>query len=413
MSLQPVRGTRDLLGEDVRRFRHITQSATKISKLYGFQEIETPLIEPSAVFMRTLGDTSDIVSKQMYVFQDRGGDEVVLRPEGTAGVARAFISEGLGQHLPLKLFYSGPMFRYERPQKGRYRQFYQFGVELLGVEAVQADIEVIACAWQILRALQLDPQTKVQINTIGDQESRNNYRTALVEYLRGHVNELSEDSKTRLEKNPLRILDSKDEGDRKVLKNAPLFENFLNETSKKFFADLQNGLRALEIPFVIDPLLVRGLDYYCHTVFEITTESLGAQNAVIAGGRYDGLIKSMGGPHTPGVGWAAGLDRLAMMLTQIPAEQSPIAIVPMGDLAEQKALKLAQELRERGLTVDLGYSGNMQKRMKRADKVGARVALIIGDNEIAKNVVVAKDLKLGEQKEIPWGQIYESLASYT
>jgi histidyl-tRNA synthetase len=409
MSLQPIRGTRDILGDELRQMRFVTHTALRVVKLYGFQEIETPVIEPLAVFARTLGDTSDIVSKQMYAFQDRGGDEVVLRPEGTAGVARAFINNGLAQNIPLKLFYSGPMFRYERPQKGRYRQFSQFGVELIGVEGVQADIEVISCAWQILRELKLDSRVKLQLNTIGDQESRNSYRTALVEYLRGHVSKLSEDSKTRLEKNPLRILDSKDEGDREVIKGAPLFGKFLNETSQKFFSDLQNGLKTLEIPFFVDPMLVRGLDYYGHTVFEITTEELGAQSAVIAGGRYDGLIKSMGGTQTPGVGWACGTDRIAMMVKDLPAEASPIAIVPMGEAAEQKALKLAHELREKGLTVDVGYSGNMQKRMKRADKVGAKVALIIGDNEIAKNVVVVKDLAKGEQKEIPWGQIYESL----
>ncbi len=409
MSLQPIRGTRDILGDELRQMRFVAATALRIVKLYGFQEIETPVIEPLAVFARTLGDTSDIVSKQMYAFQDRGGDDVVLRPEGTAGVARAFINNGLAQNIPLKLFYSGPMFRYERPQKGRYRQFSQFGVELIGVDGVQADIEVIACAWQILRELKLDSRVKVQINTIGDQESRNSYRTALVDYLRGHVARLSEDSKTRLEKNPLRILDSKDEGDQEVIKGAPLFEKFLNETSQKFFSDLQNGLKSLGIPFVIDPMLVRGLDYYGHTVFEITTEELGAQSAVIAGGRYDGLIKSMGGTQTPGVGWACGTDRIAMMVKDLPSETSPIAIVPMGEVAEQKALKLAHELREKGLTVDLGYSGNMQKRMKRADKVGAKVALIIGDNEIAKNIVVVKDLAKGEQKEIPWDQIYESL----
>ena len=412
MSLQTVRGTRDLYGEEVRRFRYITDTATRIAKLYGFQEMETPIMEPKAVFSRTLGDTSDVVSKQMYVFQDQGGDELVLRPEGTAGVARAFINEGLSQQTPLKLFYAGPMFRYERPQKGRYRQFYQFGVELLGVDSVQADIEVIASAWQILKALKLDSMVKVQINTIGDQESRAAYRDALVNYLRGHIAGLSEDSKVRLENNPLRILDSKDEGDRAIVKNAPLFGDFLNENSKKFFSDLQTGLKNLDIPFEIDPLLVRGLDYYCHTVFEITTTAIGSQNAVVAGGRYDGLIKSMGGPHTPGVGWAAGVDRLTLMLNEIPQETSPIAIVPMGEAAETKAMQLAQDLREQGISADIGYGGNMGKRMKRADKIGAKVALIIGDNELAKGVVVLKDLSKGEQKEIPWGQIHESLKSY-
>jgi histidyl-tRNA synthetase len=410
MSLQPIRGTRDLYGDDLRRFRVITETAARIARLYGFEEIETPILEPSAVFKRTLGDTSDIVTKQMYAFLDQGGDEVVLRPENTAGVARAFISEGMSQNLPLKLFYNGPMFRYERPQKGRYRQFYQFGVELLGVEGVQADLEVIALAWQILRSLKLDSQVKLQLNTIGDQESRTAYREALVSYLRGHVSRLSEDSKVRLEKNPLRILDSKDEGDREVLKHAPEFGKFLNEASLLFFAQLREGLGALEIPHVVDQMLVRGLDYYQHTVFEITTDAIGAQNAVIAGGRYDGLIKSMGGPQTPGVGWAAGTDRLSLMLQELPLVQKPIAIVPMGEQAEKRALKLAQELREKGLCIDVGYSGNMQKRMKRADKIGASHALIIGDNELAKGVIVVKNLSSGTQAEVKWGEVYESLS---
>ncbi|MCM2282958.1 MAG: histidine--tRNA ligase [Bdellovibrionaceae bacterium] len=399
--LQPVRGTRDLIGEECRRFRYIARTAAEILALYGFQEIETPLLESSAVFLRTLGETSDVVSKQMYVFTDRGGDEVTLRPEGTAGVARAFISEGLGQHLPLKLFYSGPMFRYERPQKGRYRQFQQFGVELLGVDNVQADIEVISAASRVLRTLKVDHLTQLQINTIGDTESREAYRQSLVAYLRGHVDRLSEDSRTRLEKNPLRILDSKDEGDRAVLKDAPLFSNFLNEASRAFFAELQEGLTRLGISYVVDPMLVRGLDYYCHTVFEFTTNAIGSQNAVIAGGRYDGLIKSMGGPHTPGVGWAAGTDRLALILPDLPALPKPVAIVPLGEAAERKALELADQLRAVGLVTDVGYSGNMSKRMKRADKLGARWAVILGDTELAKGVAQVKDLTQGTQEEVP------------
>lgn len=399
-SLQPVRGTRDLIGEDCRMFRHISRVAQEVSARYGFQEIETPLLESSAVYCRTLGESSDVVAKQMYTFQDRGGDEVTLRPEGTAGVARAFISEGLTQQLPLKLFYNGPMFRYERPQKGRYRQFYQFGVELLGVESVQADIEVIALAWRIFQVLGIDKETRLQVNTIGDNVSRDNFRQALVNYLRDHVDSLSEDSLMRLEKNPLRILDSKDEEDRRVIAKAPLFSEFLNDDSRRFFDELRAGLELLAIPHEVDPRLVRGLDYYCHTVFEFTTGSIGAQNAVCAGGRYDGLIKSMGGPATPGVGWAAGLDRLALMVPPLPSLEKPIALVPMGEAAERAAIKLAEELRADGLIVDLGYSGNMGKRMKRADKLGAKAAVIIGDNELNSGIALVKTLSTGEQKEV-------------
>lgn len=408
-TLQPVRGTRDLIGEDCRRFRHIAATAAQVAARFGFEEIETPVLESTAVFSRTLGESSDVVSKQMYVFQDRGGDEITLRPEGTAGVARAFISEGLTQNLPLKLFYQGPMFRYERPQKGRYRQFQQFGVELLGPESVQADIEVIACAWQVLRALKLDSQVRLQLNTIGDQESRDAYRTALVAYLRTRMSELSEDSRVRLEKNPLRILDSKDEGDREALKGAPLFSDFLTPAAREFFTRLQAGLSDIGLEFVLDPLLVRGLDYYCHTVFEFTTTAIGAQNAVLAGGRYDGLIKSMGGPHTPGVGWAAGTDRLALMLAELPARPQPVALVPMGESAERAARKLLFELTEAGLAVDVGYGGNMGKRMKRADKIGARLAVILGDNELAKNVALVKDLKSGEQREVALAELRSAL----
>ncbi len=397
---QTVRGMRDLLPDESRKFRFVTETAQAIATLYGFEEIVTPLLEASAVFERTLGETSDVVSKQTYTFQDRGGDSLTLRPEGTAGVARAFISEGLTQHLPLKLSYSGPMFRYERPQKGRYRQFFQFGVELLGVETAQADIEVIALGAQILKALKVDTVTELQLNTIGDQESRDAYRTALVAYLETRKSELSQDSLTRLEKNPLRILDSKDGGDQRVVKDGPLFSDYLNNTSREFFTRLRAGLDALEIKYTINPLLVRGLDYYCHTVFEFTTTALGAQNAVLAGGRYDGLIKLMGGPQTPGIGWACGVDRLALLVQNLPEMKRPVTIVPMGEEAQLKALTILQTLRQNGVPADMGFSGNMAKRMKRADKLRARAAVILGSNELERGVAQVKDLDSGEQKEI-------------
>lgn len=412
-SLQPVRGTRDLLPEECRKFRHIQRTAQHLIDLYGFQEIETPILESVSVFKRGLGDTSDIVSKEMYTLKDLGGDELVLRPEGTAGVARAFISEGLSQHLPLKLFYNGPMFRYERPQKGRYRQFYQMGVELLGVEKPQADLEVLALAWQILRALKLQGDIQLQINTLGDAESRAAYREHLVTYLTSRKSELSKESLDRLERNPLRILDSKDEGDRRVVAEAPRLENSLNDTSRAFFDGVLAGLELLGIPYQVEQKLVRGLDYYCHTVFEFTTNSLGAQNAVLAGGRYDNLISDLGGPQTPGVGWAAGLDRLTMMLTEIPAATRPVAIVPLGEDAERAALKLTQELREAGLAVDLGFSGNMAKRMKRANKVGASHAVILGSNELEKGIAQVKTLDTGEQREVKLSDLPRVLGSGT
>lgn len=399
-NLQPVRGTRDLLPEECRKFRHIQRTAQHLIELYGFQEMETPILEPVALFKRGLGDTSDIVSKEMYTLRDLGGDELVLRPEGTAGVARAFISEGLAQHLPLKLFYNGPMFRYERPQKGRYRQFYQMGVELLGVEKPQADLEVLALGWHILRSLKLQGEIKLQINTLGDGASRAAYRERLVAYLNTRKSELSKDSLERLERNPLRILDSKDEGDRKVVADAPSLEGSLNDNSKAFFAGVLEGLEQLGIPYVIDPMLVRGLDYYCHTVFEFTSNSLGSQSAVLSGGRYDNLISDLGGPQTPGVGWGAGLDRLAMLLPEIPQGPRPVAIVPLGEEAERAALKLTQELREAGIAVDIGFGGNMAKRMKRANKLNASHAVILGSEELERGVAQVKTLDTGEQREV-------------
>jgi histidyl-tRNA synthetase len=409
--LQPVRGTRDLLPEECRKFRHLESTAAHIASLYGFEEIETPVLESSAVFKRSLGDTSDIVTKEMYCFTDLGGDELVLRPEGTAGIARAFISEGLSQHLPLKLFYRGPMFRRERPQKGRYRQFYQIGVELLGVEKPQADVEVIALASQFLRALDLKGEINLHLNTIGDHESRAAYRDRLVAYFLTRKTELSKDSLDRLEKNPMRILDSKDEGDKRVVADAPALADSLNDISRRFFADVRTGLDAIGISYQIDDRLVRGLDYYCHTVFEFTTNALGAQNAVCGGGRYDSLISDLGGPKTPGVGWASGADRLALMLDSGPNDQAPIAIVPLGEAAEKIALQLTQELRFKGLKVDLGYSGNMGKRMKRADKIGARHAVILGSEEIEKGVAQLKTLATGEQREVPLTDLARTLST--
>jgi histidyl-tRNA synthetase len=409
--IQPLRGTRDLLPAECRKFRHVESVARRIAGLYGFGEIETPIMESSAVFKRTLGDTSDIVTKQMYCFLDRGGDEMVLRPEGTAGIARAFISEGLSQHIPLKLFYFGPMFRYERPQKGRYRQFYQAGVELLGADKPQADVEVIAMGWQILRSLNLKGDIALHLNTIGDGESRAAYRDRLVAYLRTRAGELSPESLERLEKNPLRILDSKDEGDKRVVAEAPSLEGSLNDSSRKFIDEIQEGLTRLGLSYVIDPLLVRGLDYYCHTVFEFTTNALGSQNAVLAGGRYDNLISDMGGPKTPGVGFAAGVDRLTLMLEELPNEVRPVAIVPLGEEAEKQALLLAQELRLKGLSVELGYSGNMAKRLKRAAGLNSRFAVIFGSDELGKGVVQLKDLDKGEQIEVSRTELHARLQS--
>ena len=410
--LQPVRGTHDLFPADMRRHRAVIDAARAVAERYGYGEIATPMFEFSEVFQRTLGDTSDIVTKEMYSFTDRGGDNITLRPEYTAGIARAFISGGLQHQLPLKLFCHGPMFRYERPQKGRLRQFHQIDVELLGVAGPQADIEVIALGWDILAALGISEKCVLELNTLGDQASRAAYRAVLVEYFRAHKADLSQDSLDRLDRNPLRILDSKDEGDRRIVAGAPSFQDHLNDESRAFFATVKAGLETLGIPYKLNPRLVRGLDYYCHSAFEFTTTDLGAQGTVLGGGRYDGLIETMGGPPTPGIGWAAGIERLAMLIAEPPTPPRPLAIVPMGQAGEAKALVLARDLRRAGFAVELGYAGNMKKRMQRANKVNARAAVILGEDELQRGAAAVRDLDSGEQTEIPLDRLEAHLARF-
>ncbi|MCH8138241.1 MAG: histidine--tRNA ligase [Proteobacteria bacterium] len=411
-SLQPVRGTHDILPEQSLRHRQVTETARTIAGQYGYGEVATPIFEFTEVFKRTLGDASDIVTKEMYTFESRSGEEITLRPEGTAGIVRALISGGLGQNLPLKFFYQGPMFRHERPQKGRLRQFHQFGVELLGVGAPLGDIEVIAMAAQILDALGVGESTTLEINSLGDPQSRKAYRDVLLGYLSDLKDKLSEDSRNRLAVNPLRVLDSKDEGDKRVVADAPLFSDYLTGEAAEFFSAVTAGLDELGIAYALNPKLVRGLDYYCHTAFEFTTEALGAQGTVLAGGRYDGLVSAMGGAETPGVGWAAGIERLAMLIADAPGAQRPIAVVPVGGGAETAAFNLAQELRRDGFTVDIGYGGNLSRRMKRANKLRARLAVILGEDEIRAGTVTVRDLDTGEQEEVALRGLRDHLAPW-
>lgn len=398
-ALQPVRGTHDFLPEDFRRHHAVSERAAEVALCYGYEQIATPIFEFSQVFNRTLGETSDVVTKEMYSFEDRGGEGLTLRPENTAGVCRAFMSNGLAQHAPVRYFYSGPMFRYERPQKGRMRQFHQIGIELIGAAQSLGDVEIIACGAAILEALGLKDRVTLELNTLGDGPSRTAYRDALVAYFSDHQGKLSDESKERLIRNPLRILDSKDEGDRSLVSGAPVFSDYLNTESQDFFATVRAGLEALGIDYQLNPKLVRGLDYYCHTAFEFTTTELGAQSAVLAGGRYDGLMEMMGGPPTPGVGWAAGIERLAALSAAPPPKQAPVALIPLGENAERAALKIADTLRRGGVPVDMALSGNMKKRMKRADKIGAKTAVILGDDELAKGVAQIKSMGAGTQSE--------------
>ena len=408
--IQNVRGTYDLYGEAKRKLKKVVATGSSVVEKYGFEEIETPIFEFTEVFSRNLGDTSDIVTKEMYCFTDKGGESLTLRPEGTAGVVRAFISNGLKQNLPIKFYYSGPMFRYERPQKGRQRQFTQFGVELLGVETPQADIEVISMAYEFLEKLGLNGAVTVEINSLGDAESRNTYREKLVSYLKEHYDELSQDSKERLQRNPLRILDSKEDCDKAVIENAPLYADSLNDSSKKFFADVLRGLDNLGIKYRINNRLVRGLDYYSHTVFELTTDKLGAQGTVLAGGRYDGLVAQMGGGDISGIGWACGVERLAMLLDESVDLARPIAVIPLGEDTNEKAMEIAYKLRLAGFRVEQSYSGNMKKRLEKANKFKAVKAVIIGSDEIARGEVTLKDFDSGEQKNVSFERLIEELS---
>lgn len=407
--LQRVRGTQDLMPPMNAAFRNLEDQARKISSLYGYGEIQTPLFEFSEVFYRTLGETSDVVHKETYTFIDRGGDSLTLRPEGTAGIARAFISEGLAQNLPLKFFYSGPMFRHERPQKGRYRQFHQIGVECLGQESPEADVESIALAWNFLTSIGLNQRTQLEINTLGDTSSRLKYREKLVEYFLAYKTELSSESQMRLEKNPLRILDSKDAGDQKINATAPRFEEFLNDESKKFFDSVLHGLHLQKIPLKQNSHLVRGLDYYSHTVFEFVTSELGAQGTVLAGGRYDGLIALMGGPQTPGVGWAAGIERLCELSTPVPLAKTQVCILPADEKGESYASFIAQIFRAKNLRTEILFSGNISKKMKKASQLEADYAVIIGTSEIEAQSITLKNLKSGTQQLLPWSEIHSQL----
>jgi histidyl-tRNA synthetase len=417
-SLQPVRGTHDLMFDDIRRHRHIEATAWEIAQRYGYSEIATPVFEFTEVFTRTLGDTSDIVTKEMYTFETKGGESITLRPEGTAGVARAFITGGLAQQTPLKFFYRGPMFRHERPQKGRQRQFHQIGVELIGVAGPQADVEVITMGKRILDAFGIANVT-LQLNSLGDAESRARYREILIRFLENRKDQLSVESLGRLSRNPLRVLDSKDPGDQAATADAPKFIDYLNEQSRNFFETVKEGLYSVGVQYTLNPKLVRGLDYYSHTAFEFVSGDLGAQSTVLAGGRYDGLIKDMGGPQTPGIGWAAGVERLAMLSAVLPDAQRPIAVVPIGDVEVSYAAKLADTLRHEGLVVEFAFSGNTGKRMKMANKVNARLAVLIGANEVTAEFFTIKNLDSGEQFEFrppkvkqPFNELADYLRDY-
>ena len=373
-SPQPVRGMQSLLGEDADRMAAVVAAFDRVRRLYGFKRVEVPVLEPTAVFARTIGETTDVVSKEMYSFEDRSGDQVTLRPEFTAGIARAFLSEGWQQFIPLKVATHGPAFRYERPQKGRFRQFHQLDVEIIGAAEPQADVEVIAFAAQLLAELGIDGVV-LKLNTLGDAASRDAWRAALVEHFASHRAELSEDSQARLDKNPLRILDSKDPRDRPFADSAPTMK--LSAEAEDFFGQVRDGLDAAGVAYELAPHLVRGLDYYRHTAFEFVTDQLGAQGTVLAGGRYDGLIEQLGGPHTPAVGWAAGIERLAMMIDAPQPNKVVVAVVPGEPALAEEAARIAMKLRQAGIAAWTSFRGKTKSQLARARAAGVDAALYV------------------------------------
>jgi histidyl-tRNA synthetase len=408
---QPVRGTQSLLGEDADRFHAVVDAFDRVRRLFGFKRVEVPVIEQTSVFARTIGETTDVVSKEMYTFKDRGGELITLRPEFTAGICRAYLSEGWQQFAPLKLAVLGPAFRYERPQKGRFRQFHQLDAEVIGASEAAADVELLSLGDQLLRELGIHEGVTLQLNTLGDAETRDAWRSALVEYFASHRSSLSEDSLVRLERNPLRILDTKDPKERPIADAAPSIDDYLTSEASDFFAQVTAGLDAAGVSWTRNPRLVRGLDYYRHTAFEFVTDRLGAQGTVIAGGRYDGLIESLGGPYTPAVGWAAGIERLGMMIEAPSPEAPSVAVIPLGDRAESEAQRIVAGLRREGVAADMAYRGNMKKRLSRANAAGAKYALIIGDDELDRGEAQLKDLATGEQKSVSLDLIGEAIRS--
>ena len=398
--LRTVRGVHDLLPETMHKHNLVINEGLKLSNKYCYQQIETPIFEFAEVFTKPLGKTSDIVTKENYVFKDRSEDELMLRPEGTSGVVRAFLNAGLTQDIPKRFSYFGPMFRYERPQKGRLRQFKQFGVECMGIGNSMADIEVISLAYEFLKKLNILEKINLKINTLGDVDSRLIYRKILIEYLSDYKSELSSESIKRLTDNPLRILDSKNEVDKKIIVNAPNVLDYLNEESKERFERVCQGLDVLSINYEIDKNLVRGLDYYCHTAFEFITSDLGAQGTVLAGGRYDGLAKMLGGADIAGVGWAAGVERLALMINGKYSNKPDVALMAVSDNFEHFLLPIMKKLISDDIKAEILSVGNMSKKFKRANKIEASYAIIIGEEEVSKDIIKLKNLVSGSENYI-------------
>lgn len=389
---QAVRGTQDMFGETEERFAHVVATFERVRRLYGFKGLQLPVIEPTAVFSRSLGEATDVVSKEMYTFEDRGGDSITLRPEFTAGIARAYLTNGWQQFAPMKLSVHGPLFRYERPQKGRYRQFHQIDAEIIGAAEPAADVELLVMADQLLKELGINDGVTLQLNTLGDTPSRDAWRAALVGYFNDHKGGLSEDSLARLEKNPLRILDSKDPKDRPIADAAPVIDDYLSGEAQDFFGAVTAGLDAAGVAWTRNAALVRGLDYYRHTAFEFVTDRLGAQGTVLGGGRYDGLIENLGGPATPAVGWAAGIERLAMLVGSRPSPEL-FGVIPDTPESFDAAMVIAAALRRQRLPVDTLFSGHGRKQLEKLKRRGVTTAIFVTAHATQNETLVFLNFK--------------------
>lgn len=411
LDLQPVRGMRDYAGAEGTHLLSLVNTFWQQAGLFGYSPCLTPILEGAGVFSRSLGETSDVISKEMYTLFDRGGDPLVLRPEGTAGIVRALLSNRLHQDMPARMAYVGPMFRYERPQKGRLRQFHQVGVEHFGDASPEADVESLLLSWHYLKAVGAANDARLQINTLGDLESRSAFRTTLVGYLTPLADALSADSQRRLQSNPLRILDSKDAGDHGVLENAPALRDFLTDNARAHFNCVCDSLTALGVPFTINPKIVRGLDYYVHTTFEWVHNGLGAQGTILAGGRYDGLVKTMGGPDLPGIGWAAGVERLMLATLAPPLPVVSVVVAPSEKNHAFYAQRLAQCLRDNGFSAEVWFDGSLKKRLKKASQRAIPHLIFIDEEEMATETLTLKVMKTGEQHRLSVDQALVFLGS--
>ncbi|EKO3371007.1 histidine--tRNA ligase [Vibrio fluvialis] len=416
-TIQAIRGMNDCLPTQSPLWQKVEGIVKNVISAYGYNEVRMPIVEETNLFSRAVGEETDVVSKEMYTFEDRNGESLTLRPEGTAGCVRSCIQNSLINRDEQRLWYMGPMFRHERPQKGRYRQFHQCGVEVFGLNGPDVDAELIMMTARLWRELGIDKHVRLELNSIGSQEDRADYRTALVAFLEQHIDVLDEDCKRRMHTNPLRVLDTKNPDIQAILGDAPRLSEYLGEESKAHFAGLCELLDAAGIEYTVNERLVRGLDYYNRTVFEWMTESLGSQGTVCGGGRYDGLVEQLGGKATPAVGFAMGLERLVLMMETLGntdvRRNVDVYMVTAGEGTLTAGMKLVEELREQvpGLRVMTHFGGgNFKKQFKRADKVGAAVALVLGENEVAEKTVVLKDLAGGEQETISQTEIAGKLA---